>query len=617
MKFKIINIISVLFLFTGAYSDVSFDYNNEQIMTINNEGSISGVEVVENSDPATIDSSLVYDNSGQPVAWVSKNKTFNITGEVKENDSVPQSSIYWENENTGGRSILDSDGSLRETGQEQRTLVKSTVYVGNTSVYSKTGNNDYELDYYNLNIAGSLEGRLDVNAKKKFYYLKDHLGSIREVITNDADGNVEVAAATKYNSYGHQSKAQNVQTTDETKESFTGKEFDTDGIDVALNTSGIDLYYFGARYFDPVTGLWNAPDPKDEFFSGYAYTTSPTMIIDPDGQDGGLSAAIAIIGVVVSIYTSTSAVEGSYNPTDWNWNTNTAWGAYSGFIVGTASSMIGGEIGGLFSSQLLGAAVSGAVSGATGTALGIMANDGALNNFEDTELEDFITEVFKSAGIGSVKSMAMMPLMNKIGELDERLHAYRKDPDLVAYKNAFKHNRDLGYDPNKRIFRRFRRILYSESVNPQPQSILPLALNAKGAQNQWGDGSHFERANYNPSITKNWSMIDWIIYSKQAGECYGYPYAHIVANAGITKSFGPCTAWSLSMGKEFIDLVKGYGLGNIESNLYSAFQPIDFQLNALGRDIRFNPNRTVLEWAEPFKYMPDGEPGPFYKVMTK
>jgi RHS repeat-associated protein len=51
---------------------------------------------------------------------------------------------------------------------------------------------------------------------------------------------------------------------------------------------GVDLGYFGKRYFDSEMGVWNSTDPKMQFFSLYSYTGNfhnPINSIDQDGLD--------------------------------------------------------------------------------------------------------------------------------------------------------------------------------------------------------------------------------------------------------------------------------------------------------------------------------------------
>jgi RHS repeat-associated protein len=79
---------------------------------------------------------------------------------------------------------------------------------------------------------------------------------------------------------------------------FTGKEWDTDA----------NLYYFGARYFDPHTNVWQSPDPMlATYMQGrvnggvfaprnlglYTYSwNNPIVLSDPDGRAFGVATAV-------------------------------------------------------------------------------------------------------------------------------------------------------------------------------------------------------------------------------------------------------------------------------------------------------------------------------------
>ncbi len=48
-----------------------------------------------------------------------------------------------------------------------------------------------------------------------------------------------------------------------------------------------ELNYFGARYLDPMLGLWISVDPARQFSSPYLYAgngVSPIVVVDPDGN---------------------------------------------------------------------------------------------------------------------------------------------------------------------------------------------------------------------------------------------------------------------------------------------------------------------------------------------
>jgi RHS repeat-associated protein len=61
---------------------------------------------------------------------------------------------------------------------------------------------------------------------------------------------------------------------------YNGKEL--------LDDLNLNLYDFGARYFDPVIGRWTSPDPmasEREWLSPYNYVqNNPLNRFDPDGM---------------------------------------------------------------------------------------------------------------------------------------------------------------------------------------------------------------------------------------------------------------------------------------------------------------------------------------------
>ena len=64
-------------------------------------------------------------------------------------------------------------------------------------------------------------------------------------------------------------------TSDNTRK-FTGKEFDADS----------NLYYYGARYYDPYIGRFTQRDPIGDGVNWYAYTrNNPLKFVDPNGAE--------------------------------------------------------------------------------------------------------------------------------------------------------------------------------------------------------------------------------------------------------------------------------------------------------------------------------------------
>lgn len=123
----------------------------------------------------------------------------------------------------------------------------------------------------------------DDNASRTFeWYLKNHLGSTMLVygtVTSTDPNNADIGetkAAYDYRAFGEQIELR-PHDLDKVTENFTGKERDDE----------IKLNYFGARYLDPMLGMWISVDPARQFDSPYLYVGNgynPVNGFDPDGS---------------------------------------------------------------------------------------------------------------------------------------------------------------------------------------------------------------------------------------------------------------------------------------------------------------------------------------------
>jgi len=111
------------------------------------------------------------------------------------------------------------------------------------------------------------------NTEEIFFYHSDHLGSTSYI--TDAKANITQFDA--YLPYGELLVDEH-SSSEEMPYKFNGKELDQE----------TGLYYYGARYMNPVTSLWYGIDPLTEKYasvSGYVYCIgNPIKFIDPDGK---------------------------------------------------------------------------------------------------------------------------------------------------------------------------------------------------------------------------------------------------------------------------------------------------------------------------------------------
>ena len=162
----------------------------------------------------------------------------------------------------------------------------------------------------------------DDNASRTFeWYLKNHLGSTMLVYgtVSSTDPNTadigETKAAYDYRAFGEQVQLLPHDLAKVT-ENFTGKEHDDE----------IALDYFGARYLDPMLGLWISVDPKRQFSSPYLYAgngMNPVNVIDPDGNWGWLAWIFIGTGTIIGVNSCMNTMDEGL---DWSANAAQTYG---------------------------------------------------------------------------------------------------------------------------------------------------------------------------------------------------------------------------------------------------------------------------------------------------
>ena len=148
----------------------------------------------------------------------------------------------------------------------------------------------------------------NANASQKFEWsLKNHLGStmlvygtVASTNPNEADVGARIAAY-DYRAFGEMVEL-TPPPTDKVTENFTGSRFarrtqrtacksiaEPKNLGAKRNEHDdeIALNYFGARYLDPMLGMWISVDPARQFTSPYLYAgngMNTVNVVDPDGN---------------------------------------------------------------------------------------------------------------------------------------------------------------------------------------------------------------------------------------------------------------------------------------------------------------------------------------------
>jgi RHS repeat-associated protein len=175
-------------------------------------------------------------------------------------------------DNNGQGPLKAGNGKIDFAGKGQRLfdgIVKNLKFLGADGQILTAGKSGKVPP-------GQINGSGGANATEAFryFYHPDHLGSTSFI--TDASG--EVFQHLEYFAFG-ETLVEEHSNTNRTPYLFNGKELDEE----------TGLYYYGARYYDPKTSVFQSVDPSAEkypFLTPYAYVANnPVNVIDPDGKD--------------------------------------------------------------------------------------------------------------------------------------------------------------------------------------------------------------------------------------------------------------------------------------------------------------------------------------------
>jgi RHS repeat-associated protein len=251
----------------------------------------------------------------------------------------------------------------------------------------------------NLHGQDDLIGLMDEDTQAKRFLVKDHLGSIVQVISDNAS----LMDETFFADYGDLTKKVVSGDLLNPSEGWTGKEYDTD----------IALAYFGARFYDPILGMWLMTDPASQFFNPYAHQGNPVSYVDKDGEFFWLIIA-GLIGAGIG------AVQG-YNAgaSGWTMAGYVVGGATIGVLTGVgaaalapiaagAATTVAGALGlSSGSAAFYGAVAGGAITGASAGAASYSGHYALGMSLGDPNLGNFWSGLGRSAAFGAVLGAAV------------------------------------------------------------------------------------------------------------------------------------------------------------------------------------------------------------------
>jgi RHS repeat-associated protein len=253
----------------------------------------------------------------------------------------------------------------------------------------------------------------NANASKNFeWYLKNHLGSTMLVYGTQADANpAHSDIGTPLATYDYRAFGEMIELTppptDKVTENFTGKEHDDE----------IALDYFGARYLDPMLGMWISVDPARQFASPYLYAgngMNPIIGSDSDGNWFNPFGCLVAVGVGLVESWNAQAEYRRISGENYSPLTEAIIGAsvYLGYVAAGSFSyganiLESGIISGLWGGTLSGGAV--AVVQGVGT--------GSLDGIDGNQVRDSFTKGAISSMVGTFVGAGATEMMG--GTLSE------------------------------------------------------------------------------------------------------------------------------------------------------------------------------------------------------
>ena len=276
----------------------------------------------------------------------------------------------------------------------------------------------------------------DTTKEETFFYHSDHLGSTSYI----TDDKANITQYDAYLPYGELLVDEH-SSSEDLPYKFNGKQFDEE----------TGLYYYGARYMNPVVSFWYGVDPlaeKYQSIGGYVYCIgNPVKYFDPDGNTPWAAVAEGIGTFVLDAgvdFLSNWILEGQDYKSAFK---NVAWGA--ALLDGATSAAISAFVDGAGASRAIekivssskGRKVFGIVISVTQGMLTGIASDletGKIKSFSDIKL----LPRFLEATLSTL-------LENKLNKKADELLSYVSSTNAVLAQKLKKLERSIQNNKNK------------------------------------------------------------------------------------------------------------------------------------------------------------------------
>ncbi len=418
---------------TGGYGTLNYSYNeignmlsNSQLGTYgyNTSGSTSvRPHAVTTAGTNTYD----YDANGNMILGAGRIITYDFENRPDSviKDGTTTTFVY---DGDGGR-VKKSDGTTTTTYIGKLYVCEGTALPLSCVKFIFSGGQRIAMEQVPV---GGGPGSLS-------YFHADHLGSTS--VLTDANGVSE-----ENNTYYPYGDTHTHTGTSDVAYKYTGKEKDT--------TTG--LYFYEARYYDPVLGRFISPDTivpsatDPQTLNRYAYVyNNPIIYTDPSGNFGFFAAIV--IGAIVG--TVSSGIQ-----SDWDIGatlTGAAIGGASGAVGFGVGSYVSGAVGGGAFGAIAGGVAAGAAVGGTsailyraagyntniGLAIGVGAAGGlaggavsaaGLGNIAGAAAAGAVSSTLSGSdpGIGALYAIGAATLAYGV----QQVQAYQKNQQIESYQ---------------------------------------------------------------------------------------------------------------------------------------------------------------------------------------